>query len=54
MLILAELTAEIDAVTLDAYGWSRDLPGDAMMSALTSRFKRRNATEGGSALLRAA
>ena len=33
VVVLAELHAELDALTLDAYGWPRNLAGDAPMPA---------------------
>ncbi len=45
VLILAELHDEIDALTLDAYGWPRDLAGDALLERLVALNAERAAEE---------
>ncbi len=45
VLVLAELHDEIDALTLDAYGWPRDLTGDALLERLVALNAERAAEE---------
>ena len=45
VLILAELHAEIDALTRDAYGWAPELAGEAMLAALFALNAERAAAE---------
>lgn len=45
VLVLAELHDEIDGLTLDAYGWPRDLTGDALLERLVALNAERAAEE---------
>ena len=45
IVVLAEIHAEIDALVLDAYGWSRDLTGDDLLAALVALNAERAAQE---------
>jgi len=45
VLILAELHAEIDALTLAAYGWPADLAGEPLLAALVALNAERAAEE---------
>jgi len=45
VLVLAELHDEIDALTFDAYGWSRDLSGEPLLAALVALNAERAAEE---------
>ena len=45
VVVLAELHADIDALTLDAYGWPRELTGDALLARLVALNAERRAEE---------